>query len=92
MAVSKAEVEAAREAADNLRDSTLPEIETREELLAYAVALARHHGPDEADAIELVLRAAGTSAESMRSSERIMRKLGYSRVADRLAVMIAELA
>jgi hypothetical protein len=87
MAVSAALVAEARKAVAELSEhgrEDLSALETHAEVFAYIVALARHHGIDEADAVELACRVNRLDHGTVRRNEQVMRALGYVAVADRM--------
>jgi hypothetical protein len=53
-------------------------------VLAFLATKTRADGGDEADAVELAVRAADLKPSAARASERVLRRLGYVAVADRL--------
>ena len=59
-------------------------LQSHTEVIAYLIAVARQSGKDEADAIELLVRASDMAREDTRKAERLLRKLGYVVVCDRL--------
>ena len=50
-------------------------------------AIARSEGIDESDGVELIVRAADMTREEIREAERVLRKLGYVAVSDRLKAL-----
>src|SRR4051794_34413525 len=68
---------------DYTSDPLLPLL-TVEAVYAFEIARARAGGEDECDAVELIARAANESPAAVRHSARLLRKLGYIKVADRL--------
>ena len=66
-------------------DDELAPLTTTPALLAFVATQARTEGDcDEADAVELIVRCAGFTPRDVRASERVLRRLGYRAVADRL--------
>lgn len=53
-------------------------------VLAFVAQKAREEGEDEADNVEAVLRAADVFGADLRKARRVLVRLGYARVADRL--------
>ena len=83
MAVSVEQVEELRRLGEQPGDA-LPALETVPEILAYSVAVARAEGMDEADAVELLCRAAELSRDDLLGAHRVLRPLGYVVACDRL--------
>jgi hypothetical protein len=55
------------------------------QILAYIATAARQAGDDEADAAEMVVRAASVPPSTVRRSAAILAAMGYRSVAERLA-------
>ena len=55
------------------------------QLLAYLATAARQAGDDEADAAEMMVRAASVPPSTVRRSAAILQAMGYRSVAERLA-------
>jgi hypothetical protein len=64
------------------------ELETREEVLAYLIALSRAEGWDEVVTVETAVRASGMSPAELRRVRDVLKRLGYAKV----ATMLTELA
>jgi tRNA A58 N-methylase Trm61 len=64
------------------------ELETREEVLAYLIAVSRAEGWDEVEMVEIVARAAKMSRDELRYVRDVLKRLGYVAVAS----MLTELA
>jgi hypothetical protein len=64
------------------------ELETREEVIAYLIAVSRAEGWDEVNVVETAARAAGMSRGEMRRVRDVLRRLGYTAV----STMLTELA
>ena len=88
MAVDAADVaELRRMLAENgeaNRGDDLRALQTYAEVLGYVVACARQVDDDEVDAVELVVRATDIPREDIQAAERVLRPLGYTKVADKL--------
>jgi hypothetical protein len=88
MAVDAADVaELRRMLAENgeaNRGDDLRALQTYAEVLGYVVSCARQAGVDEVDAVELVVRATDMPREDIRAAERVLRPLGYTKVANKL--------
>jgi len=91
MAVSAADVAEFRrkyaeyvESGDAGWDDGLRALQTYAEVLGYVVACARQVDDDEVDAVELVVRATDIPREDIQAAERVLRPLGYTKVADKL--------
>lgn len=69
---------------DYISDPLLP-LTTVEAVYGFEIARARADGRDEVAAVELIVRAANESPGSVRASAGILRQMGYTVVADRLA-------
>jgi hypothetical protein len=85
MPVDAADVEQLRSMIGTLPDhnaADLSALESTEEVLGYVIAVSRSEGWDEVDMTELVLRAGEFSPHDIRRAERVLRPLGYVRVAD----------
>jgi hypothetical protein len=54
------------------------------QILAFIATAARQAGDDEADAAEMVIRAADVPPDAVRRSAAILAAMGYSLVAERL--------
>jgi hypothetical protein len=54
------------------------------EAIGYAVAVARQQGTDEVDAVEVLCHVADITKDDLRASERLLRRLGYTAVSDKL--------
>jgi hypothetical protein len=54
------------------------------EVIAFIVAVARAGGNDECDMAETLVRFSDLGPDTVRGAERVLRPLGYGRVADRL--------
>ena len=90
MAVTAEQVARLRRLADaRPAESTedLQELQTSAEVIAYTIAQCRVIGEDEADAIELLVRATDMYREDIAEAEKLLRKLGYGLVCDRLRVI-----
>lgn len=90
MSVTAADVEAAHQAMAELPQSGsdgLEALTTVPEVYGYIIALARHHGLDEGDAVELAARVNPMSRADVKSLERTLRALGYIVAADRLKLL-----
>lgn len=64
------------------------ELETREETLAYLIAVSRAEGWDECAMVEIAARASGMSRVELRRVRDVLKRLGYTAV----ATMLTELA
>jgi hypothetical protein len=53
-------------------------------VLAFVAQKARDDGEDEADNVEAVLKAANVTGPDLRKARRVLARLGYSAVSDRL--------
>src|SRR5689334_9533675 len=86
MAINSADVAALLAMPSTETDGdTLQPLTTVASVLAHLATVTRSDGGSEADMVELVVRAAGLMPRDVRASERILRRLGYRVVADRLA-------
>ena len=84
MSVEAADVAAMQARAEGVTSEGLEALTSIPAVLAFMVAQAREEGIDETDAVELLARAAELSPQEMRRAERVLRRLGYAAVADRL--------
>ncbi len=87
MAVRAADVAEARRLLANAPEDcerALAMLATHAEVIAYQIAVARSHGLDEADAVELHCRAVGLDRQTIGEAERLLRRLGYNIACDRL--------
>jgi hypothetical protein len=66
----------------------LAELETREEVFGYLIAVSRAEGWDEVAMVEIVARAAEMSRDELRHVRDVLKRLGYVAVAS----MLTELA
>jgi len=57
---------------------------------AYVAQQAREQGEDEADNVEVVVRAADVSGADLRKARRVLARLGYTRVAARLGELASK--
>src|SRR5882672_3965038 len=64
------------------------ELETREEVFGYLIAVSRAEGWDEVEMVEIVARAAEMSRDELRRVRDVLKRLGYVAVAS----MLTELA
>ncbi|SRR5258708_32586418 len=85
MAVDAADLERlkALEATVPVSDALSPLVSVPQ-VLGYMVAVARSESLDEADVVELVVRAADLGPDAVRHAAGILGKLGYRAVSDRL--------
>jgi hypothetical protein len=91
--IDPAEVERAREMLNHpsvVNSDEYRELETLAEILGYAAALSRAHGWDEADTCELIVRAGDVEHDVLIEAERLLRKLRYTKIADRLIEVLAD--
>lgn len=85
VAVSPELVEELRARVEN--DSTpsgLEELTSQPLVLGFVIASARAEGHDECDQVEILVRAARFEKRYLRECEVVLRRLGYTAVADRL--------
>src|SRR5215469_10410853 len=54
------------------------------EAIGYVIAVARQQGADEVDAVEVLCHVANITKDDLRAAERLLRRLGYTKVADKL--------
>src|SRR5207253_2778150 len=59
-------------------------LDTYEAVLAYTATMARDNGWDECDAVEIVCRAADLPPDDVRAAQAVLKRLGYTEVAERL--------
>jgi len=82
MTVSVADLAQARDLAASVPDAgDMSVCETIEEVIALTIANARQDGDSEVDTVELLIRLAEMTPTAVRRSERILRRLGYTKVA-----------
>jgi hypothetical protein len=65
-------------------DAGLPGLDTTAAVIAYHAATARADGEDEADACELIIRAAGMPPTEVRADAKLLHALGFVAVAQRM--------
>ena len=65
----------------------LAELETIPEVIGWLVACARAKGSDEVDCVELLVTCSNLDKDQLRDAERVLRPLGYVRVAELLKRM-----
>ena len=63
------------------------QLETREEVFGYLIAVSRAEGWDEVAAVETAARAADMSREELRRVRDVLRRLGYAKVATMLTAL-----
>jgi|SRR5580704_12842424 hypothetical protein len=74
-------------------DAVVPEsddlqpLQSVAEVLAYTATAARLAGDDEADAAEMVVRAASVPPDTVRRSAAILQAMGFTVVAERLRMI-----
>jgi hypothetical protein len=66
----------------------LAELETREEVFGYLIAVSRAEGWDEVEMVKIVAGAAEMSRDELRRIRDVLQRLGYTAVAS----MLTELA
>jgi hypothetical protein len=54
------------------------------EAIGYVIAVARQQGANEVDAVELLCHVVDITKDDLRTAERLLRRLGYTLVADKL--------
>jgi hypothetical protein len=84
MPVDAADVEELRKLGEGPHNGALMPLDTIAEVLAYAVAVARAENLDEADAIEMLARAARLSRADVLGAHQVLAPLGYGKVCARL--------
>jgi hypothetical protein len=85
MPVDAADVEELRRVAAERNDlGTCQPLDSIPEILAYAVAVARAENLDEADAVEMLARAARLSRDDLLGAHQVLAPLGYGKVCARL--------
>jgi hypothetical protein len=85
MAISAADVAKLQAAmAAEPEDASLSALATLEEIIGFVVAIARAGGHDEADAVEVVCRAAGVERERLLEIAHVLKPLGYKVACARL--------
>jgi hypothetical protein len=83
MTISAADLAKARDLAASVPEAgDMSVCNTIEEVIALTIANARQDGDDEVDTVELLIRLAEMTPTAVRRSERILRPLGYDKVAD----------
>jgi hypothetical protein len=63
------------------------ELESREEVFGYLIAVCRAEGWDECAMVEIAARAAGMSPAELRRVRDILKPLGYAKVSTMLTEM-----
>jgi hypothetical protein len=89
MPIEAATIEQARALAATATDcGEFAELETREEVLGYLIAVSRSEGWDEVEMVEIAARASGMSSAELRRVRDVLRRLGYAKA----SAMLTELA
>jgi hypothetical protein len=87
MPVDAAALDEMRQMVAETPDINAPDLSALEsiaETIAYATAAMRAEGENEADGIELLVRASDLTPDDVRQAERTLRQLGYGEVSTRL--------